>query len=127
MAGPPPCARPRSKTATIFDAVVVGGGLLGTATAYHLVSAGARTVLVDRADVGRATDILRTLSHPSLWQLLVEERGWTPDEYEAWCAETTCAQLLRASPRPTGPYTLRRPQGSRRASPAERSRSPSDP
>jgi len=40
----------------IFDAAVVGGGLVGTATAYHLVSAGARTVLVDRADIGRATD-----------------------------------------------------------------------
>jgi D-amino-acid dehydrogenase len=40
----------------VFDAAVVGGGLLGTATAYHLVSAGARTVLVDRADIGRATD-----------------------------------------------------------------------
>ncbi|HEX9821477.1 MAG TPA: FAD-dependent oxidoreductase [Methylomirabilota bacterium] len=39
-----------------FDAVVVGGGLLGTATAYHLVRAGARTLLVDRADTGRATD-----------------------------------------------------------------------
>jgi D-amino-acid dehydrogenase len=39
-----------------FDAAVIGGGLLGTATAYHLVSAGARTVLVDRADLGRATD-----------------------------------------------------------------------
>jgi len=36
--------------------VVVGGGLLGTATAYHLVGAGARTLLVDRVDVGRATD-----------------------------------------------------------------------
>jgi D-amino-acid dehydrogenase len=42
--------------AQAFDAVVVGGGLLGTATAYHLVVAGARTVLVDRADAGRATD-----------------------------------------------------------------------
>jgi D-amino-acid dehydrogenase len=40
----------------VFDAVVVGGGLLGTATAYHLASAGARTLLVDRGDVGRATD-----------------------------------------------------------------------
>ena len=39
-----------------FDAVVVGGGLLGTATAYHLVGAGARTLLVDRMDTGRATD-----------------------------------------------------------------------
>ncbi|HEV8471990.1 MAG TPA: FAD-dependent oxidoreductase [Methylomirabilota bacterium] len=39
-----------------FDAAVIGGGLLGTATAYHLVGAGARTLLVDRANVGRATD-----------------------------------------------------------------------
>lgn len=39
-----------------FDAAVVGGGLLGAATAYHLASAGARTLLVDRADTGRATD-----------------------------------------------------------------------
>jgi glycine/D-amino acid oxidase-like deaminating enzyme len=30
--------------------------LLGTATAYHLVVAGARTLLIDRADAGRATD-----------------------------------------------------------------------
>lgn len=41
---------------TIVDAAVVGGGLLGTATAYHLALAGARTLLVDRDDVGRATD-----------------------------------------------------------------------
>ena len=41
---------------SVFDAVVVGGGLLGAATAYHLVCAGARTLLVDRADIGRATD-----------------------------------------------------------------------
>jgi AcrR family transcriptional regulator len=46
-------------------------------------------------DVDRATDVLWTISHPSLWQLLVRERGWTPDEYEAWCADTSCAQLLR--------------------------------
>ena len=49
-------------------------------------------------DVDRATDILWSLSHPSLWQLLVRERGWTPEEYETWCADTTCAQLL-ARPR----------------------------
>lgn len=39
-----------------YDAVVAGGGIAGTATAYHLVRAGARTLLVDRADAGRATD-----------------------------------------------------------------------
>jgi AcrR family transcriptional regulator len=48
-------------------------------------------------DVDRATDVLWSVSHPSLWQLLVVERDWTPESYEDWCAETTCAQLLRAS------------------------------
>jgi AcrR family transcriptional regulator len=45
-------------------------------------------------DVTRATDILWTLNHPDLWQLLVRERGWTPDEYEQWFGDTTCSQLL---------------------------------
>lgn len=39
-----------------YDAVVVGGGLLGTALGYHLARDGARTLLIDRADTGRATD-----------------------------------------------------------------------
>ena len=39
-----------------FDAVVIGGGLVGTATAYELGRAGVRILLVDRGDVGRATD-----------------------------------------------------------------------
>lgn len=63
-----------------FDAAVVGGGLLGMATAYHLVSAGARTLLVDRADEGRATDagagILSPETNsrdPEVWYLLAME------------------------------------------------------
>ena len=39
----------------MYDAIVVGGGIVGLSTAYHLVSAGARTLLVDRADPGQAT------------------------------------------------------------------------
>jgi D-amino-acid dehydrogenase len=38
------------------DVVVIGGGLVGTALAYELVTAGADVVLVDRHDPGRATD-----------------------------------------------------------------------
>jgi AcrR family transcriptional regulator len=45
--------------------------------------------------VDRATDILWTLNHPDVWQLLVSERGWAPDDYEQWFADTSCAQLLR--------------------------------
>ena len=48
-------------------------------------------------DVDRATDILWTLNPPTLWQLLVRQCGWTPDEYEQWTADTACSQLLRAT------------------------------
>jgi AcrR family transcriptional regulator len=46
--------------------------------------------------VDRATDILWTLNHPDVWQLLVAERGWTPEQYEQWFGDTACAQLLGA-------------------------------
>ena len=45
-------------------------------------------------DVDRATDILWTLIHPNVWQLLVGERGWTPEQYEQWFADAACSQLL---------------------------------
>lgn len=44
--------------------------------------------------VARATDILWTLNHPDVWFLLVDERGWTPEQWQRWFAETACAQLL---------------------------------
>jgi AcrR family transcriptional regulator len=44
--------------------------------------------------VDRAADVLWTLNHPDLWQLLVGQRGWTPDQYEQWFGDTACAQLL---------------------------------
>jgi AcrR family transcriptional regulator len=45
--------------------------------------------------VDRAADILWALNHPDVWMHLVEERGWSPEEYERWLAEASCAQLLR--------------------------------
>ena len=50
-------------------------------------------------DVARASDILWTLNHPDVWHLLVGERGWTPEQFEDWFAETTCQQLLARSTR----------------------------
>jgi AcrR family transcriptional regulator len=47
-----------------------------------------------RLDVDRATDILWTLNHPDVWFLLVDERGWTPEQWQRWFADTACAQLL---------------------------------
>ena len=47
-----------------------------------------------RLDAREATDILWTLNHPNTWQLLVRERGWTPEAYERWSADAACSQLL---------------------------------
>jgi AcrR family transcriptional regulator len=44
--------------------------------------------------IAKATDVLWTLNHPNVWQLLAVERGWTPEQYEDWLAETLCHQLL---------------------------------
>jgi AcrR family transcriptional regulator len=46
--------------------------------------------------VERAADLLWTLNHPDVWLLLVGHRHWTPEEYERWLADTSCAQLLGA-------------------------------
>jgi glycine/D-amino acid oxidase-like deaminating enzyme len=40
----------------MYDAIVVGGGVVGMSTAYHLLRGGAKTLVIDRADQGRATD-----------------------------------------------------------------------
>ncbi len=58
----------------------------------------ARRALRPGLDVARASDILWTLNHPDVWLLLVGERGWTPEQWEQWLADTACAQLLRRSP-----------------------------
>jgi AcrR family transcriptional regulator len=57
-------------------------------------SIAAKGRLAPGLDVDRAADILWTLNHPNLWQLLVRERGWTPEQFERWFAETARAQLL---------------------------------
>ena len=57
-------------------------------------------------DVQRATDILWTINHPNTWQLLVRERGWTPEQYERWSADTAISQLLATRPAPK--TTIRR-------------------
>lgn len=47
--------------------------------------------------VERAADVLWALNNPDVWHLLVGLRGWTPEQYEQWCADTAVAQLLGSS------------------------------
>src|SRR5262245_34734295 len=44
--------------------------------------------------VERAADILWTLNHPRVYLLLMQERGWSAEDYERWLANVTCEQLL---------------------------------
>lgn len=50
--------------------------------------------LAPSLNVIQATDILWTLNHPNVWQLLVPSRGWTGEEYEQWLGDAFCSQLL---------------------------------
>ncbi|MGZ4398919.1 MAG: TetR/AcrR family transcriptional regulator [Gaiellaceae bacterium] len=42
-------------------------------------------------DLKTATDVLWALTHPDLYLLLVRQRGWKPDVYERWLADTLFA------------------------------------
>jgi AcrR family transcriptional regulator len=57
-------------------------------------SLAAKGALARHLDVETATDILWTLNHPSLHRLLVGERGWTDERYEAWLRGIFCSELL---------------------------------
>ena len=53
-----------------------------------------RKALSPGLDVERAADILWTINHPNTWQLLVVQRGWTPEQYEQWSGDAACRELL---------------------------------
>ncbi len=40
----------------MYDTIIIGGGIVGTAAAYELARAGAKALLIDRHDAGTATD-----------------------------------------------------------------------
>jgi AcrR family transcriptional regulator len=46
-------------------------------------------------DVARASDIMWTLNHPSVYWLLANDRRWSAEEYERWLTDLLRAQLLR--------------------------------
>jgi AcrR family transcriptional regulator len=66
------------------------------------------------ADATTASDIGWALTHPDLYQLLVGRRGWSPEAYERWLAETLCAQLI-ANRGAGAPRSRSRPRSSTRS------------
>jgi AcrR family transcriptional regulator len=65
-------------------------------------SVAAKGALRPGLDVARATDILWALNHPDVWLLLVGDRGWAPEQWERWFADTTRDQLLGEAVRSGG-------------------------
>ncbi len=66
--------------------------LLGaTAFTEHLRQLGA---LAPGRGADQARDVVWTLISPEVYGLLVLDRGWTPDRYERWLAESLAAALL---------------------------------
>jgi AcrR family transcriptional regulator len=45
--------------------------------------------------VAKAADIIWSMNSPEFYLLLVEERGWSPEEFESWLAEAWTRLLLR--------------------------------
>lgn len=45
--------------------------------------------------VSDATDVLWTLNHPTVFHMLVSERGWSTEKYRDWLAGVVRQQLLR--------------------------------
>ena len=61
----------------------------------HLRSVAGRPV---EADFERAVDAVWALISPELTLLLVEQRGWSAEEYGSWLGETISTLVLRPGP-----------------------------
>jgi AcrR family transcriptional regulator len=57
-------------------------------------SMAARGSLAGGVSEGRAVDVCYALLGPELYQLVVSERGWTPQEWEEWVHASLCGTLL---------------------------------
>ncbi len=80
-----------------FARTIEAERLLGaTAFVGHLEQAGA---LRPGLDADRARDELWVLISPEVWAQLVQRRGWSHDQYEAWLAGAVSAALLADAPR----------------------------
>lgn len=64
---------------------------VSTSVVRQIAAAGA---LHPGLDAASAADTLWTLNHPSTWQLLVEQRRWSDDNYQAWLEGAFVTLLL---------------------------------
>jgi AcrR family transcriptional regulator len=51
--------------------------------------------LQPEVSVRKAADALWALNHPTVWQLLVVQQGWTPDAYAVWVEHALASNLLQ--------------------------------
>jgi AcrR family transcriptional regulator len=65
---------------TINNERLIGAGVM---VSHLAATGGLRTDL----DPDRARDIVWTLISPEVYELLVNDRGWSPHEYERWLAQ----------------------------------------
>ncbi len=70
--------------------------LRGRRSTLDLIVEGMEGALRPDLDAARAAAILRSLCRPEVYKELVEESGWSPDEYESWLGETLKRELLTA-------------------------------
>jgi len=68
--------------------------LRGRRAALDRIVEGIEEALRSGLDSTRAAAILRALCRAEVYQELVEESGWSPDEYEAWLVTMLKTQLL---------------------------------
>jgi AcrR family transcriptional regulator len=60
----------------------------------RLFAADLAAVAALRVDLGEAADIVWATNAPELYQLLVGQRGWSPERYEHFLADAWCRLLL---------------------------------
>ena len=75
-------------------AAELGEALRGRRAALDRVVEGMEGALRPGLEVNRAAALLRALCRAEVYRELVEESGWSSDEYEAWLLETLKGQLL---------------------------------
>jgi AcrR family transcriptional regulator len=68
--------------------------LRGRRAALDRVVEGMEAALRPGLDAARAAAVLRALCHAEVYRELVEDSGWSPEEYEAWLSQTLKEQLL---------------------------------